>query len=1561
MAEIKIVGNISATENISRYKSSDKRLVQQQKLSNEFGKIDDYIELHISDAGGNPLISNYDYKSFKLPTTAVGGDTGDLKYIEIDPIASLQGYGYSTGEFLVQFNFFRNRISNSNDRALFIKEISSDRTEIRVASIFLSNSEIELKALELINEINSTSYYKDYLLDFDNNRQEVVVNIALNRNPNGYEILFKLYEPLPTSIVEKDQFWVVDEIIDPYIFTIDLDKLIIPDPLPQLRGPNFDIRIKEQNNLSTDYQSYDDVISTYQTTTSSSYYQLLSFTTSQSVDINIDYTNYNNFSKFGSVEQRINNFFYKVSQIEDYNNFITNQSANAATTSSLALEISNISSSVANIIANFDGYEYYLYFESSSYTYPKSTSTKPFLLYSTGSSQVQTWMTASLVSASNYDSNNQDYLVYAIPGYVRNDSDNQPYLTFTNMVGHYFDNIWIYLKSITDLYKSENNLSEGVSKDLVYYALKGIGVKLYNSKGNDDLTNYIVGNNSGSISDYTNLGNEFLNNIPRQDLLAETFKRIYHNVSLLFKSKGTVIGLDTVNNIFGVTGSILNIKEFGGLKPSEYLKGYTTDKVRIIDNTITGSVLSPYVSVQQVATSSSEIRSVDIHRLDVSFSPQNQIDTVISASILANYPTFNIDDYLGDPRQEYSSSYNDLNVTASLVFSSSFTDMFDYAGFVRLIKFFDNSLFKTLKDYSPARSNITTGVTIRSHQLERIKIAKARPDIVSESVYDIDLDTVDISEDNNYLYNNLTGSKAPFYTGEITGSEHDIHQYFQKTNSNPYISNKTGSFILAGFPSTTGSFNFDDSNLFNHTDFNVAYGNVTGSRYDGHRRLLDPKPRTHPIFLLTSSADPGFPIAYDGLYGYLDLDGNEIDATLAPLSSVVLYNALSVLYASTGGGFINVSVIGTGSYFAPSDLDITSEEIDIDLQGHINSRYNGSKVTSVEYNNYTSASSNYDGDKSYGKTAAIDKQVLKIGLFSEVGENKYLSKRNNVALKYLVDKDGSLTELNQRNKHWEEVQNTFIVGDNLVISLFDSQKYSNQKTTDGEKLIFNSGYSYFPMLYWETDSTLYFQYNGTSIAKLFKAKNLKADNYVNGGGVPSYPLTASGSKKVVYEIFENDSDLSQGTFDDSDLYTPGSSGSTSYPKYTVPEAGSYVFSANFDLTIEFGSSQQSGSYSFQILKNGTIIKEQILPFSSSLVMSNDIGSTYFSLDNPNSFPSSTGFSVTSETTIDNIVYLDQNGITQILPAGSTLYRGNGYLNFPYCPLGSNTGAPQADFASVPTHSLLTLVDPLSNYTTGILNCNYSTNSITTFKKFNGQMFSNTGSLFGTTKTFNLQSNIDDYLSGDIVQFRFIENGISTSNYTASLSSGLLQVQLQSTFNNTSPYATSSAAPFISGSISPSTLVLNQSLSGFIGYIFLPDGSASGSLSSSLYSTYGDVDYEFVPEGGDYMVMTYHGATSEFQISSYQLSGSKALLNISPALPTALTTAFQPQDVEKVLFLKRIKDEQNVILKFQKREGQTSYGLIIPDNIHPDVLNNIDTITSEIKTKLIENGLVSGSF
>jgi hypothetical protein len=51
---------------------------------------------------------------------------------------------------------------------------------------------------------------------------------------------------------------------------------------------------------------------------------------------------------------------------------------------------------------------------------------------------------------------------------------------------------------------------------------------------------------------------------PIDDYNKEVYKRIYHNLPYLAKTKGTIPGLRALINCFGVPDTILRISEFGG-------------------------------------------------------------------------------------------------------------------------------------------------------------------------------------------------------------------------------------------------------------------------------------------------------------------------------------------------------------------------------------------------------------------------------------------------------------------------------------------------------------------------------------------------------------------------------------------------------------------------------------------------------------------------------------------------------------------------------------------------------------------------------------------------------------------------------------------------------------------------------------------------------------------------------------------------------------------------------------------------------------------------------------
>ena len=1541
---IKIVGEILDQQQVARYDAADLNLLSPRLLREDFGQQNDYIEYFVYNAGGNLLNINYSYKDFKLPTTSyIDPVNGALPIIEIDPVKDLQNIGYTSGEFKVQYNFFNNQVSDSTQQGLFLKEISPDRTEIRVGSTTLTNEQVENAALNLINQYTGSLYFVEYLINFGDNTQVVAVNTALNKNDAGYEILFKLYQPLPDNIQDKVTLWVVEEKTNPYVFDINLDTLITPAPGPQLRGPNFAIEIPNQNNVATSYQGYDALLNNVQSTSEQSYQQLLNLITSQSININVDYTDPSNFVFFSSAKERLIKFKDKIVDITNHQGIVESYSPLTSSRPDLINLIYSSTSSINNIISNFDGYESFLYFNSGSDNWPKTNVTLPYinkfwekryeqindsniwnfthnlnetasvvsvfdfngntisnyvtastgnqitLTFTTtttgsvilGSSQTKVWYDAATGSAEIYDDENQSNLIFTLPIFIKDDENNGPYITFLNMIGHYFDNIWIYLKAVTDINLSNNNLNQGVSKDLVYYVLESLGIRLYNQYGNADNTNFLIGNNTGSANwdnNFTYTGS-YLNNVSRKDLLAESYKRIYHNLPLLLKTKGTAYGLQTLVSVFGITGSVLPVKEYGGNLKSNTLNEYNNDKIRVVENSIYGNVLSPLTSLQTFPSTSANFRTNDYQYVDVSFSPQDKIDEFASASIAIVSSSWNIDDLIGDPRQQYSSSYPYLDsqkitfyspLTASILpftasAGSGSIGATNYNDFIRLIQTYDNSLFKMAKDYIPARANLSTGITYNSPVLERNKWSYAKTNNTSQiSVDSGSIDPIDIGTEYTDLYTNLGGDKVAYYDGNISGSEINVYGYFVSGNFNPYL-----------FP--TASLTVTDLNNFAHSDFDVLFNNVSQSLTSSFRKNIE------------------------YIFGT------------------------------------------TGSILSPVQL----QDSYLSLKTHQLSRYDGVKIYSLKYNDYTSASADYSGDVSFGKTAVIDHNVRKLGLFTEIVSSSFLPGRNRVALKYLVDESGSLTELNQRNKHWEEVQNTFKTADVLDISLFDNQKFSNQKTTDGTKNIFDSGYSYYPILYFtgSCDGTkkIYFENLGVANSNQLSAINGTSPAIITGSTPINYPLSES---RFVNNIFNT-------VLEGASFYTVGTA--TNFPTYSVQEAGDYRAIATFDLNITMSTGGNvTWSFGFYDKNNNVIGTKQTEPvnLTVSLGATASIGNVYGL------------WSCSSDTSkIESGIFVGNAPVNISIFGGGTISAGTpiyAYYNV-YDTLNVLGGGSCTVSNQVVRYSTISSFNLTNN-----ASCDCGGGPPYTYEIYDypspSQMYDIpefTTNLSGKTKiSFNKNVNpISSLTVGDRIVPKLILEGSSSLDITASLSPGSLVI---SSLAASTGYSSATCGYFNSSSIAASItsstfnlITFNSNVSNFHNknYKFVPN-PLTGSLNS-LYPIYGDVDYGFIINPQDIM-LTYlsDGTYAESRVTSVTTSGSLLQVQLDGDMSSLYRNNLMSSSFQRFLVLKRVEDETNANLTFAKRDGKTSYGFIVPDNLSPDVLNNIDTITKEVKQKLL---------
>lgn len=371
----------------------------------------------------------------------------------------------------------------------------------------------------------------------------------------------------------------------------------------------------------------------------------------------------------------------------------------------------------------------------------------PALLYNSVRHLFYSNFLSSGFSGSLYDNDNQDYLVNTIPEYLLEDPANAPYTKFVEMIGQHFDTLFTYAQDITNRYNADNRLNFGISKDLVAEAIKSMGIELHtgNFNATDLISTFIGINSSGSylpplesgqvLSQITNYITASNDPTPIEDVNKEIYKRIYHNLPLLLKKKGSVAGLRTLITTFGIPDDILKISEYSitGKPTVEQLPTasvgasgsieFPTKDISLppsLSLAPPSEMLSPIVRVQQHFVKS-ESYDRSLHYVEVGFSPQNDLNATLSASSSVIYERLTEDPgyYIGDFDNFYfgeGNTYSDLVGTYGSYYGGT---PWNTAAFIRYVKFLDSSLFNMIKDFIPIRSARATGVIIKPTLQER--------------------------------------------------------------------------------------------------------------------------------------------------------------------------------------------------------------------------------------------------------------------------------------------------------------------------------------------------------------------------------------------------------------------------------------------------------------------------------------------------------------------------------------------------------------------------------------------------------------------------------------------------------------------------------------------------------------------------------------------------------------------------------------------------------------------------------------------------------------------------
>jgi hypothetical protein len=538
-------------DNPSILTPQEQNLIASKEMTRFFGLSEDFVQLFVYN-NINTLVGNDPTFDFYSVT--------ENKEINFDPAEDIERLGFRLGTYRMVYNFLRPLLTQNPNLDLFIKSISSDRKEIKIATttdqnVFFSN------AIAYIDLIQNRNYFIEYYLDFGNNIIYSALSMAAEKDINGnVTVIIKLQNPLPEIFVVNSPLNVVEKIVNTqeYQATLTSDIITSQNNLPSLREANFSLDVDSFRIGSSDYYNYNQILNY----TSSEFQNLLTFISSSNPTINVDYNDYENFIHFGSATQQIETFQYKLTQIEAYNaNIVSFPTSPDAIVYQQQLD---------GVIKGFDAYENFLYFESGSKSWPKYPGNKPYVNYSVTSSQGIAWYNLNYTSASYYDEFNNNNLIYGLPTYLQESPTFSKVAPFVYSMGQMFDDIWIYIKAMTDLWKAENGLNQGISKDIVGDALQSLGIALYTDGDQDNIYDWLYGSNqSGTQTFVTQSWQTGITasqyTLSGQDEAKSVFKRIYANLPTLLKSKGTDRFVNYLNTLYGIPDTILFPMEFGGI------------------------------------------------------------------------------------------------------------------------------------------------------------------------------------------------------------------------------------------------------------------------------------------------------------------------------------------------------------------------------------------------------------------------------------------------------------------------------------------------------------------------------------------------------------------------------------------------------------------------------------------------------------------------------------------------------------------------------------------------------------------------------------------------------------------------------------------------------------------------------------------------------------------------------------------------------------------------------------------------------------------------------------
>ena len=130
------------------FELTDQNIIPSQELVGSFIPEKNKIEFYIYDANVSLLSSNYDFRDWSITQNSSTTTLTSTDIIGLDPSKDIFDSGFDIGSLYAVYNFINPELNSNSTQTYYISDISSNRTELRLKSNFITNEQISSSFIE---------------------------------------------------------------------------------------------------------------------------------------------------------------------------------------------------------------------------------------------------------------------------------------------------------------------------------------------------------------------------------------------------------------------------------------------------------------------------------------------------------------------------------------------------------------------------------------------------------------------------------------------------------------------------------------------------------------------------------------------------------------------------------------------------------------------------------------------------------------------------------------------------------------------------------------------------------------------------------------------------------------------------------------------------------------------------------------------------------------------------------------------------------------------------------------------------------------------------------------------------------------------------------------------------------------------------------------------------------------------------------------------------------------------------------------------------------------------